>query len=84
MLLLATSIGGSVFQLPIVGWFTQIAVLAAALHGFFDVPLETATACAVIMFLVTYLAVIPAGVVFARMRGLSLRGAAQTAEQQSV
>jgi hypothetical protein len=81
MLLLATSIGGSVFQLPVVGWFTQIAVLAAALHGFFDVPLETATACSVIMFVVTYLAVIPAGVVFARMRGLSLRGAAQTAEQ---
>lgn len=84
MLLLATSIGGSVFQLPIVGWFTQIAVLAAALHAFFDVPLESATACAVIMFVVTYLAVIPAGVVFARMRGLSLRGAAQTAEQPSI
>lgn len=81
MLLMATSIGGSIFQLPIVGWFTQIAVLAAALHGFFDVPLETATACAAIMFLVTYLAVIPGGVVFARLRGLSLRGAAHSAEQ---
>jgi hypothetical protein len=84
MLLMATSIGGSVFQLPIVGWFTQIAVLAAALHGFFDVPLETATACAAIMFLVTYLAVIPGGLIFARLRGLSLRGAAHSAEQQSV
>lgn len=83
MLLMATSIGGSVFQLPIVGWFTQIAVLAATLHGFFDVPLETATACAAIMFLVTYLAVIPGGVLFARMRGLSLRGAAHSAEQAS-
>lgn len=83
MLLMATSIGGSVFQLPVVGWFTQIAVLAATLHGFFDVPLETATACAVIMFVVTYLAVIPGGILFARLRGLSLRGAAQTAEQGS-
>ena len=83
MLLMATSIGGSVFQLPIVGWFTQIAVLAATLHGFFDVPLETATACAAIMFVVTYLAVIPAGVLFARLRGLSLRGAAHSAEQGS-
>ena len=79
MLLMATSIGGSVFQLPIVGWFTQIAVLAAALHGFFDVPLESATACAVIMFVVTYLAVIPTGVIFARLRGMSLRGAAHSA-----
>lgn len=83
MLLMATSIGGSVFQLPIVGWFTQIAVLAAALHGFFDVPLETATACSAIMFLVTYLAVIPGGVIFARLRGMSLRGAAHSAEQGS-
>jgi hypothetical protein len=83
MLLMATSIGGSVFQLPIVGWFTQIAVLAAALHGFFDVPLETATACSAIMFVVTYLAVIPLGVTFARLRGLSLRGAAHSAEQES-
>jgi hypothetical protein len=84
MLLMATSIGGSVFQLPIVGWFTQIAVLAAALHGFFGVPLEAATACGVVMFVVTYLAVIPCGVVLARLRGMSLRGAAHSAEQQSV
>lgn len=81
MLLMATSIGGSVFQLPIVGWFTQIAVLAAALHGFFDVPLEAATAASAIMFIVTYLAVIPGGLLFARLRGLSLRGAAESAEQ---
>lgn len=84
MLLLATSIGGSVFQLPVIGWFTQIAVLAATLHGFFDVPLETATACGAVMFVVTYLAVIPAGAMFARLRGMSLRGAAHSAEQQSV
>jgi len=81
MLLMATSIGGSVFQLPIVGWFTQIAVLAAALHGFFDVPLETATACAAVMFMVTYLAVIPGGVILSRVRGMSLRGAAHSAER---
>ncbi len=84
MLLMATSIGGSVFQLPVIGWFTQIAVLAAALHGFFDVPLETATACGAVMFVVTYLMVIPAGVLLAHVRGLSLRGAAQTAEQAPV
>jgi len=46
MLLLATGLGGSLIQLPILGWFTQIAVLAAALHGFFNVPLETLTAAA--------------------------------------
>jgi glycosyltransferase 2 family protein len=83
MLLMATSIGGSVFQLPVVGWFTQIAVLAAALHEFFDVPLETATACGAVMFVVTYLAIVPAGLILARMRGLNLRATAQSAEQSA-
>jgi hypothetical protein len=81
MLLMATGIGGSVFQLPVVGWFTQIAVLAAALHGFFAVPLETATACGAIMVLVSYLAIIPAGLILARLRGLTLRGAAHSNAQ---
>ena len=44
MLLLASGLGGSLLQLPVLGWFTQIAVLAAALHGFFAAPLETAIA----------------------------------------
>ena len=45
MLLMATSMGGSLFQLPVLGWFTQIGVLAGALHVFFGVPLEVASAC---------------------------------------
>jgi hypothetical protein len=44
MLLLATGLGGSLIQLPILGWFTQIAILAATLHGFYKVPLENDTA----------------------------------------
>ncbi|HEX4154932.1 MAG TPA: lysylphosphatidylglycerol synthase transmembrane domain-containing protein [Acidobacteriaceae bacterium] len=84
MLLMATGIGGSVFQLPVVGWFTQTAVLAAALHAFFNVPLEPATACGAIMVLVSYLAIIPAGLILARLRGLTLRGAARSTEQAPV
>lgn len=83
MLLMATGIGGSVFQLPVVGWFTQTAVLAAALHGFFDVPLESATACGAVMVLVSYISIIPFGLILARMRGLTLRGAARTADERS-
>ena len=78
MLLLATSLGGSLLQLPIVGWFTQIAVLAAALHGFFNVPLETATACGAVILLVSTLAVIPGGLLAAQLQGISLREAATT------
>jgi uncharacterized membrane protein YbhN (UPF0104 family) len=77
MLLMATSMGGSVLQLPILGWFTQIALMAAALHGFFDVPLETASACGAVLLFVMNLAVIPAGLIAARIEGISLMEAAQ-------
>ncbi|MGA7159047.1 MAG: lysylphosphatidylglycerol synthase transmembrane domain-containing protein [Acidobacteriaceae bacterium] len=78
MLLLATSLGGSMLQLPIVGWFTQIAILAATLHGFFNVPLETATACGALLLLVSNLAVIPGGFIAAHLEGISLREAASS------
>jgi hypothetical protein len=78
MLLLATSLGGSMLQLPVVGWFTQIALLAAALHGFFDVPIETATACGAMLLVVANLAVIPGGFIAAQIEGISLREAATT------
>ena len=80
MLLLATSLGGSLLQLPILGWFTQIAVLAAALHGFFGVPLETASACGAVILCIANLAVIPAGLFAARSEGITLRDAAKSAE----
>jgi hypothetical protein len=76
MLLLATSLGGSLLQLPVLGWFTQIAVLAAALHGFFSVPLETASACGAVILIVSNLAVIPVGLIAAHIEGISLRDAA--------
>ena len=76
MLLLATGLGGSLIQLPILGWFTQIAILAATLHGFFNVPLETATACGAVLLLVATLAVIPGGFIAAHLEGITLREAA--------
>lgn len=77
MLLMATSMGGSLVQLPVIGWFTQIAVLAAALHGFFSVPLETATACAAVLQVVLNLSIVPVGLVLAQVTGTGLRAAAR-------
>jgi uncharacterized membrane protein YbhN (UPF0104 family) len=82
MLLLATSLGGSLLMLPILGWFTQIAVLAAALHGFFNVPLEVASACGAAILLVSGLSVIPVGLIAARMEGITRRDAATTPSAQ--
>jgi glycosyltransferase 2 family protein len=75
MLVLATSLGGSLLQLPILGWFTQIGVNAFALHEFFNVPIETATACAAVMLFVATLDIIPLGLIAARVQGISLRDA---------
>ena len=82
MLLLATSLAGSLLQFPILGWFTQITVLAAALHGFFNVPLEVASACGTVILLVSGLSVIPAGLIAARIEGITLRDAATTPSAQ--
>ena len=40
MLLLAFSGGASALQLPVLGWFTQIGIVAAALTGFFGAAPE--------------------------------------------
>jgi hypothetical protein len=77
MLLLATSMGGSLLQLPILGWFTQIALQATALHAFFGAPVEAATACGAVILFVTTLSIIPAGLLAARLSGTTLRGAAK-------
>ena len=73
MLLMAASIGGSLLQLPIVGWFTQIAVTAGAMHEFYGAPIEVASACGAVLLVVTFLCIIPAGLVYARVEGVSLK-----------
>ncbi len=73
MLLLATSMGASLLQLPIVGWFTQVAALAAAYHAFFGAPAAAASLCGLITFAVNTLSVIPGGLLLAKQGGLSLR-----------
>ena len=79
MLLLATSMGASLLQLPIVGWFTQVAALAAAFHAFFGAPPAAASLCGFLTFAVTNLSVIPVGLLMARHGGLSLREAGRSA-----
>jgi hypothetical protein len=81
MLLMAASMGGSLLQLPIVGWFTQIAVLAAALRAFFGAPIEAATACGAIILFVMNLSIVPVGLIASRLSGTTLRDAAQQGEQ---
>src|SRR6185437_882032 len=80
MLLMAVSIGGSILQLPIVGWFTQILITGGAMKLFYGASNEAATACGALLLFVTFLSIIPAGLIAARLNHVSLRGAATQAE----
>ncbi len=73
VLLMVASGGASMFQLPILGWFTQIGVVAAALTGLAGANAEAATACATVLLLTTFLAIVPVGLVWARFEHVSLR-----------
>jgi len=73
MLLMGVSILASVFQLPIIGWFTQIVATATAMHEFYGAPIEAATACGALLLVVTFLCIIPTGLVFARINHVSLK-----------
>jgi glycosyltransferase 2 family protein len=79
ILLMAGSLFGSFAQLPAIGGGSQVAiiyVLTSVLH----VGPEAATACALTLYVVTFLTVIPAGLAFARVEQVSLRNIARESE----
>jgi len=80
MLLLAFSGGASVFQLPVIGWFTQIGLVAAAMTTFYGVAPEASTACAATILLVTFLSIVPVGLIWAHFEHVSLRKVAHESE----
>jgi hypothetical protein len=73
MLLMGASIGASLLQFPILGWFTQIAATAVSMNAFYGAPVEAATACGALLLGVTFLSIIPVGLVFARVEHVSLK-----------
>jgi hypothetical protein len=80
MVLLIVSGGASVLQLPVLGWFTQIGVVATALSSLFGVAPEPATACAAMLLIVTFLGVVPVGLIWAQFEHVSLRKVAVESE----
>ena len=82
VLLMVVSGGASIIQLPVLGWFSQIGIVAAAIAGFFGVPLEPATACAATLLLITFLSIVPVGLVWARFEHVSLRKIAEESGRQ--
>jgi hypothetical protein len=77
VLLMVVSGGASIIQLPVIGWFTQIGLVTAALVGFFGVATEPATACAATLLLVSFLSIAPVGLIWAQFEHVSLRRVAE-------
>jgi glycosyltransferase 2 family protein len=80
MVVLACSGGASFFQLPILGWFTQIGIVGEVIHGFFGVAREAAWACATMLLVDTFLSVLPVGLVWAQFTHVNLRQVAAESE----
>jgi uncharacterized protein (TIRG00374 family) len=72
LLIMGSSMVGSMVQLPGVGGGSQLATIAALNH-IFDVPPELAASCGIMLWLVTFFAVVPLGLTLARREHLSLR-----------
>lgn len=72
LILIFASMLGSMLQLPAVGGGSQMATIAT-LSSVFDVPPEMAASCGILLWLVTFAAVIPLGLLLAHRERLSLR-----------
>lgn len=79
VVLMAASMAGSVLQLPVVGGGSQLATIKVLVEILGVAP-EAATACGLTLFAVTFLAVIPAGLIFARVEQVSLSNVAKASE----
>jgi uncharacterized protein (TIRG00374 family) len=73
LLLMASSMIGSLVQLPGVGGGSQLAVISTLQHVF-NVPRELALSCGILLWLVTFMSVIPLGLAIAHRERLSIRG----------
>lgn len=81
LVLMAASMAGSVVQLPVIGWFTQIAVATGVLQTLFGVRFEPALGCSAMLLIVGFLVVLPMGVVWARLDHISLKRISEESEQ---
>jgi glycosyltransferase 2 family protein len=72
IVLMAASMAGSIVQLPVIGWFTQIAATAGTMQKFLNVAPEPALGCGAMLLIVSFMCVIPIGLIWARVEHVSL------------
>jgi glycosyltransferase 2 family protein len=81
LILMGSSMVGSMLQLPAVGGGSQVATIAT-LSSVFDVPPEMAVSCGILLWLVTFAAVVPVGLILAHREHLSLRKLSEESHRQ--
>jgi uncharacterized protein (TIRG00374 family) len=79
--LMGSSMVGSLIQLPGIGGGSQLGTISALQH-IFGVQHELAASCGILLWLVTFVAVVPAGLVLARRERLSLRRLSEDSERE--
>ena len=85
LLLMGASMIGSMVQLPGVGGGSQLATISALDHVFDIVPKELTVSCGIMLWLVTFVAVVPVGLLLSHHERLSLRKLSEeTAQAEEV
>ena len=85
LLLMGASMIGSMVQLPGVGGGSQLATISALDHVFHIVPKELTVSCGIMLWLVTFMAVVPVGLLLSHQERLSLRKLSEeTAQAEEV
>jgi hypothetical protein len=80
MVLMAASMVGSGVPLPVIGWFAQIGVTTGVMQQVFHVQFEPALACGTMLLIVTYICVVPLGLIWARVEHVSLKKVSEQSE----
>jgi uncharacterized protein (TIRG00374 family) len=72
ILLMFFSVAGGVVNLPVVGGGSQFMTVTALTY-FFQIPNEMAVSCGILLWLTTFMSVIPLGLIYAHFEHVSFR-----------
>ncbi len=80
VVLQASSLAASIVQLPVIGWFTTIAGVTAAMQALFHVAPEPALGCSTMILLIVSMGIIPVGLIWSRFEHVSLKQVSKESE----
>ncbi len=87
LIVMGASMVGSIVQLPAVGGGSQLAVISVLSTLFkgepYNISPELAASCGIMLWLVTFMSVIPAGLFLAHRERISLRAVSEESESEA-